>query len=64
MAMIMDYYKSSISMYDLREAIGSGRDGASMYQLKKTAYQLQFTAKCYKSDLSLLETLQLPVIVM
>jgi len=64
LAMIVQYYKSSISMYDLREALGSGRDGTSMFQLKKTAEQLRFSAKCYKADLSLLETLQLPSIVM
>ncbi|MFF2533146.1 peptidase domain-containing ABC transporter [Brevibacillus sp. NPDC058079] len=63
LAMIMHYYKSSISMYDLREALGSGRDGTSLFQLKKTAEQLQFTAKCYQSDLALLETLQLPSII-
>ncbi|MBE9913636.1 hypothetical protein G8C92_06280 [Paenibacillus donghaensis] len=49
LAMIMHYYKSSISMYDLREALGSGGDGTSMYQLKKTSEQLQFTAKYYKT---------------
>ncbi|KZS46179.1 peptidase C39 [Paenibacillus glucanolyticus] len=64
LAMVMHYYKSSISMYDLREALGSGRDGTSMYQLKKAAEQFQFTGKCYKSDLSFLETLQLPAIIL
>lgn len=63
LAMIMHYYKSSISIYELREALGSGRDGTSMYQLKKVAEQFQFIAKCYNSDLSFLETLQLPAII-
>lgn len=63
LAMVMHYYKSSISMYDLRESLGSGRDGTSLYQLKKTAEQLHFTTKCYRSDLSFLETLQLPAII-
>lgn len=36
-------------MYDLREALGSGGDGTSMYQLKKTSEQPQYTAKCYKT---------------
>lgn len=64
LAMIVHYYKSSISIYDLREALGSGRDGTSMYQLKKVAEQFQFIAKCYNSDLLFIETLQLPAIIL
>ncbi|WP_237049404.1 cysteine peptidase family C39 domain-containing protein [Lentibacillus amyloliquefaciens] len=48
MAMLMSYYKSSISLYDMREIAGSGRDGTTLKQLSNLANHLNFGANWYK----------------
>lgn len=48
MAMLMSFYKSSVSLYDMREVAGSGRDGTTLKQLSNLASHLDFDANWYK----------------
>ncbi|MDI3410354.1 cysteine peptidase family C39 domain-containing protein [Bacillus sonorensis] len=49
-AMISSYYKNDLSMYEVRERMGNGRDGTTLFHLKKLAEQLNFDTKSYKAD--------------
>ncbi|MBA4492717.1 peptidase domain-containing ABC transporter [Paenactinomyces guangxiensis] len=63
MSMMAAYYNSSVSLYELREISGSGRDGTSLYQLEQLAKQLGFEANCYKLTSNDLKQVTLPAII-
>lgn len=63
MLMISGYYKSYVSLYELRERLGSGRDGTSLFHLKKLGEQLGFEANCYKLTREELTQVYLPAIL-
>lgn len=63
MAMIVGYYKSHVSLYELRERMGNGRDGTTLFHLKKLGEQLGFESKAYKRTSSELKELSLPAIL-
>ncbi len=63
MAMMVGYYKSHVSLYELRERIGNGRDGTSLLHLKKLAEKLHFEAKSYRASATQLKELVLPAIL-
>ncbi|MEC1543695.1 peptidase domain-containing ABC transporter [Bacillus halotolerans] len=63
MAMIASYYKNDLSMYELRERMGNGRDGTSLLHLKHLGQQLKFNSKSYKVDTQQLRNLILPAIL-
>lgn len=50
-------------MYEVRERMGNGRDGTTLFHLKKLAEQLNFDTKSYKADSRQLGTLILPAIL-
>ncbi|WP_241154397.1 peptidase domain-containing ABC transporter [Staphylospora marina] len=62
-AMIAAYYKSSVSLYELRERMGGGRDGTTLFHLRNLAEQLGFETKCYRLDASSLRQLPLPAVL-
>lgn len=63
MAMISSYYRSSVSLYELREFLGSGRDGTTLFQLVQLAKHLGMDASCYKVKAEELVALPLPAIL-
>ena len=63
MAMVSAYYKSHVSLYELRERLGSGRDGTTLLHLKNLGEQLGFTAKCYRLAPEDLNKVYLPAIL-
>lgn len=63
MAMIASYYKSSISLYEMRELTGIGRDGTSLKQMKELAVMLDFEANWYKLKTKQLINIKQPVIL-
>ncbi|AMQ71643.1 MULTISPECIES: peptidase domain-containing ABC transporter [Bacillus] len=63
MAMIASYYKNDLSMYELRERLGNGRDGTTLLHLRNMAKQLKFETKTYKADTKQLRNLVLPAIL-
>ncbi|WP_280771567.1 peptidase domain-containing ABC transporter [Salipaludibacillus daqingensis] len=63
MAMMMGYYKSHVSLYELRERMGNGRDGTTLFHLKKLAEQLGFETKPYKAETEQLKQMKLPAII-
>jgi len=63
MAMIAAYYKSFISLYELRERMGSGRDGTTMFHLQKLGEQLGFDSRCYQLKMEQMDVIPLPAIL-
>ncbi|MBU5594547.1 peptidase domain-containing ABC transporter [Amphibacillus sp. MSJ-3] len=63
MAMIVAYYKSHISLYELRERMGNGRDGTTLLHLKQMAEQLGFDTKSYRANAESLHQMKLPAIL-
>jgi ABC-type bacteriocin/lantibiotic exporter with double-glycine peptidase domain len=63
MAMVVAYYKSYVSLYELRERMGSGRDGTTMFHLKNLGEQLGFESKCYRLEADQLDQVHLPAIL-
>ncbi|WP_342715401.1 peptidase domain-containing ABC transporter [Bacillus paramycoides] len=63
MAMIASYYKSSFSLYEMREATGNGRDGTSLKQMRELARNLGFEANWYKLQTEQLVDTEGPVIL-
>jgi ABC-type bacteriocin/lantibiotic exporter with double-glycine peptidase domain len=61
-AMISAYYKKYISLFELRERAGNGRDGLSMYHLKELAEELGFETHCYKETSNNLSKSHFPLI--
>ncbi|MEL4028784.1 peptidase domain-containing ABC transporter [Caldifermentibacillus hisashii] len=51
LSMILSYYKSYISSNELKERLGSGRDGVSLLALLNTANDIGFDAKVYKGEI-------------
>ncbi|GIQ69114.1 peptidase domain-containing ABC transporter [Xylanibacillus composti] len=63
MAMLSAYYGKHVTLFELRDRIGSGRDGSTLYELKRLGEDLGFEAKCYKvEDLNILRQIDEPVI--
>jgi ABC-type bacteriocin/lantibiotic exporter with double-glycine peptidase domain len=63
MAMVVKYYKGNVSLYELRERMGNGRDGTTLLHLRNLASSLGFEAKCYATKVAQLETHLLPAIL-
>lgn len=63
-AMIAEYYKYSVSLYELRDLSGNSRDGTSLYQLEKLGEQLGFNTNCYKIQSDNLKQILLPAIIL
>ncbi|MBE0335395.1 peptidase domain-containing ABC transporter [Paenibacillus sp. 23TSA30-6] len=61
-AMISAYYKKYISLFELRERAGNGRDGLSMYHLKELAEELGFETHCYRETSNNLSKFHFPLI--
>ncbi|PZT55699.1 peptidase domain-containing ABC transporter [Paenibacillus silvae] len=63
MAMLCAYYGKHVTLFELRDRIGSGRDGNTLYDLKRLGEDLGLESKCYKiEDLNLLSQLKEPLI--
>ncbi|WP_369902160.1 cysteine peptidase family C39 domain-containing protein [Bacillus manliponensis] len=62
-SMITQYYKSYISLFDLQEIIGSGRDGVSLYTLVETAKKIGLSANVYKRKWNEIDDVKLPAIL-
>ena len=63
MAMLCAYYGKHVTLFELRDRVGSGRDGNTLYDLKRLGEDLGLEAKCYKiEDLNLFSQLKEPLI--
>ncbi|WP_192800167.1 peptidase domain-containing ABC transporter [Priestia endophytica] len=62
-AMISAYYDHHIPLTEIREKIGNGRDGNTLLDLYRMSKDMGFVSKCYKSNVDMLSTVQLPAIV-
>ncbi|HDR4897702.1 peptidase domain-containing ABC transporter [Bacillus thuringiensis] len=62
-AMISAFYGKHIPLNELREEIGNGRDGNTLYDLYKASQQLEFDSKCLKATVDQLGQVNLPVIL-
>lgn len=62
-AMISGYYKRHISLFEIRDRVGNGRDGNTLYDLYKVSQDLGFESKCYKLEFENLKLLNLPAIL-
>lgn len=62
-AMVSAYYKKYIPIFELRDRIGNGRDGNTLYDLYKVSQNLGFNSKCYKIAYDQLERVTLPLIL-
>ncbi|GFN31659.1 peptidase domain-containing ABC transporter [Paenibacillus xylaniclasticus] len=49
-AMISGYYDKHLSLFELRDRVGSGRDGNTLFELKRLSEELGFKVKCFKLD--------------
>lgn len=63
LAMIASYYKKDLSLYELRERLGNGRDGTSLFHLKKVCVQLDFNTKVFRTSADNLDQVPLPAIL-
>ncbi|WP_084662804.1 peptidase domain-containing ABC transporter [Paenibacillus fonticola] len=63
LAMISAYHGKHVSLLELREFTGHGRDGISLLNLKKLAELLGFDTICQKLNLQQLNNDQLPLII-
>ncbi|MED1739149.1 peptidase domain-containing ABC transporter [Bacillus swezeyi] len=63
LAMISSYYKQNVSLGELRNLSGNGRDGTSLKQMKDLATHLGFKADWYKVKSIDISALNLPGIV-
>ncbi|WP_422118147.1 peptidase domain-containing ABC transporter (plasmid) [Bacillus thuringiensis] len=61
--MILNYYGSRETIFNLRNEFEVGRDGLSLSQLKQLFLKKGFISKIYKADISGLKKLQLPAII-
>ncbi|MEG9296001.1 peptidase domain-containing ABC transporter [Mangrovibacillus sp. Mu-81] len=62
-AMVSGYYDKHIPLFDLRDRVGNGRDGNTLYDLYKVSQDLGFEAKCFKLAPDQLPLAELPVIL-
>ncbi|MEN8701792.1 peptidase domain-containing ABC transporter [Bacillus infantis] len=62
-AMIAAYYKHEVPLFELRDHIGNGRDGNTLYDLYKVAKDLKFEPQSYKLKAGQLSKLSLPAIL-
>ncbi|HDX9591281.1 TPA: peptidase domain-containing ABC transporter [Bacillus pseudomycoides] len=62
-SMITQYYKSYVSLFELQEIVGSGRDGVSLYTLVETARKIGLSANTYKRKWNEFEGIKLPAIL-
>ncbi|WP_370695801.1 peptidase domain-containing ABC transporter (plasmid) [Priestia megaterium] len=62
-AMISGYYKKHISLFEIRDRVGNGRDGNTLYDLYKVTQELGFESKCFKLEKENLKHLDLPAIL-
>ncbi|MCL1695626.1 MULTISPECIES: peptidase domain-containing ABC transporter [unclassified Lysinibacillus] len=63
LAMIAAYYKCNIPLYELREKLGNGRDGNTLYDLYQVAKEYKFETKCLKASVNNISQVDLPVII-
>jgi len=49
-AMLSGYYGKHLSLFELRDRIGSGRDGNTLFELKRLSEELGFKVKCFKME--------------
>lgn len=61
--MLVKYYKSSVSFYELQERLSVGRDGISMYNLAATAESIGFKCKAVKLTVDGMNSIPFPVIL-
>jgi len=63
-AMVSAFYQNHIPLFDLRDRVGNGRDGNTLYDLYKVSQDLGFESKCFKvADNNMLGDLNLPAIL-
>jgi ABC-type bacteriocin/lantibiotic exporter with double-glycine peptidase domain len=62
-AMISSFYGKKISLFQIRDYVGSGRDGNTLYDLLKVMEHLGFDSKCYKVPKGQLDVINLPAIL-
>lgn len=63
LAMISEYFGNYVSLFELRDIIGHGRDGISLFNLRNLAEQIGFKAVCRKMDAQQLKSIPLPSIL-
>lgn len=63
LAMVLDYYRFSIPLDELRSICGTSRDGNSALQILQAARSLGMTGRGLKLDLKQLEKAKLPLIL-
>lgn len=62
-AMISGYYKKHVTLFELRDRVGTGRDGNTLFDLYQVGKDLNFEAKCYKLGVESLIQLKSPSIL-
>lgn len=62
-AMVSGYYQKHIPLFELRDRVGNGRDGNTLYDLYKVGQELGFESKCYKLPCENLNQVDYPVIL-
>ncbi|WP_347553084.1 peptidase domain-containing ABC transporter (plasmid) [Pseudalkalibacillus hwajinpoensis] len=63
LSMILSYYKSEYTLWELRNSWGGGREGINLLIIKKIAESLHLTAVAQKVPLQNLDELSFPAIV-
>ncbi|ATH94123.1 peptidase domain-containing ABC transporter [Bacillus glycinifermentans] len=61
LTMIVSYYKSHVGFHELKERLGGGRDGVTLFALSNTASGIGFSANVLKADR--ISSITSPVIV-
>ncbi|MBY7144314.1 peptidase domain-containing ABC transporter [Virgibacillus sp. NKC19-3] len=62
-AMVSGFYGKHVQVHEIRNLIGVGRDGSTLYDLLTTSKELGFTAKFFEGEASQLYQIKLPAIL-
>lgn len=62
-AMVSWFHKKHITLFELRDRVGTGRDGNTLFDLYNIAKDLEFEAKCYKAKDEELKRFNFPCIL-